>query len=143
MADSRTNTLFRKKAMDRITSPDQLTDYLRVTNPGIWAVLAAVVLLLCGLIAWSAVGTLETTADARAVVRDHAAEIIPTGSGADGVTAGMPLRIASREYVISSVDADEYGRVTAAAEVPLPDGTYDAQIIVEQIHPIAFLLESR
>lgn len=27
-------TVFRKKTMDRISSPEQLTDYLRVTNPG-------------------------------------------------------------------------------------------------------------
>ena len=57
-------TVFRQKTLERISSPEQLTDYLRVTNPGIWAVLAAVILLLAGLFAWSTVGTLETTADA-------------------------------------------------------------------------------
>jgi hypothetical protein len=69
-------TLFRTKAMDRIASPDQLTEYLRVTNPGIWAVLAAVILLLAGIFAWSMVGTLETTADVTAVVEDHEARIV-------------------------------------------------------------------
>ena len=53
--------LFRKKTMERISSPEQLTDYLRVTNPGIWAVLIAVILILVGIIAWAAVGVLETT----------------------------------------------------------------------------------
>ena len=41
--------IFRKKTLDRISSPEQLTDYLRVTNPGIWLVLATVVLLLAGI----------------------------------------------------------------------------------------------
>ena len=36
-------TLFRKKAMARISSPEDLTSYLRVTSPGMWIVLAAVV----------------------------------------------------------------------------------------------------
>ena len=36
-------TVFRQKTLERISSPEQLTDYLRVTNPGIWAVLAAVI----------------------------------------------------------------------------------------------------
>ena len=42
-----------------------------------------------------------------------------------------------------SVDLDEYGRARAYAEVPLPDGSYEAEIVVEQTHPIQFLLESR
>ena len=53
------NQLFREKTMERISSPEQLTDYLRVTNPGMWAVLIAVILLLGGIIAWAAVGVLE------------------------------------------------------------------------------------
>ena len=56
--------LFRQKALNRISSPEQLTDYLRVTNPGVWLILTAVMLLLAGLLIWSAVGTLETTAAA-------------------------------------------------------------------------------
>ena len=51
-----TQTVFRKKTLDRISSPEQLTDYLRVTNPGIWVILAAVILLLAGVFAWSMVG---------------------------------------------------------------------------------------
>ena len=52
MADN-TQTVFRKKTLDRIASPEQLTDYLRVTNPGIWVILVAVILLLAGVFAWS------------------------------------------------------------------------------------------
>ena len=65
------------------------------------------------------------------------------GTDLGGLKAGMPLRVASQESVISSVDTDEYGRTVAYTEVSLPDGAYDAQIVTEQIHPIAFLLESR
>ena len=136
-------TLFRKKAMARISSPEDLTSYLRVTSPGMWIILAAVIVLLAGLFAWSAVGTLETTVDATAIVRDHTAQIVAAGQGADSIQAGMPLWISSQEFVIASVDYDEYGRATARAEVSLPDGTYAATIVVEQTHPIEFLLESR
>lgn len=136
-------TLFRKKAMNRISSPEDLTGYLRVTSPGMWIILAAVIVLLAGLFAWSAVGTLETKVDATAIVQDHTAQIVASGQGADELEAGMPLRIASQEFVIASVDYDEYGRATAYAELPLPDGSYDAAIVVEQTRPIEFLLESR
>ena len=45
--------LFREKTLERISSPEKLTDYLRVTNPGIWAVLGAVIILLGGLFIWA------------------------------------------------------------------------------------------
>ena len=143
MAENQETTLFRKKAMARISSPEDLTGYLRVTSPGVWIVLAAVIVLLVGLLAWSAVGTLETTVDAAVIVRSHTAQIVAAGQGADTLEAGMPLRVASQEFVIASVDFDEYGRAVARAEVSLPDGTYDGEIVVEQTRPIEFLLESR
>ena len=143
MAENHESTLFRKKVMDRLSSPEDLNGYLRVMNPGVWILMAAVIALLAGLIAWSAVGTLETTVDAAAVVQDHSARIVVSGQGTYELKAGMPLRIDSQEFVIASVDYDEYGRVTAQAEVPLPDGTYDAKIVAEQTRPIEFLLESR
>ena len=143
MAERQESTLFRKKAMARFSSPDDLTSYLRVTSPGMWIIFAAVVALLVGLFAWAAVGTLETTADATAVVQDHTAQIVATGQGADQLDVGMPLRIASQEFAITSVDFDEYGRATARAEVSVPDGTYDAKVVIEQTRPIEFLLESR
>ncbi len=134
-------TVFRKKTLDRISSPEQLTDYLRVTNPGIWTVLAAVLLLLAGLFAWAAVGTLETSAPAKIVVESHTAQIVPTG--AETVAEGMPVRIAGQEFTVASVGTDEYGRSFGIAEIALPDGIYDGVVVTEQTRPIDFLLESR
>ena len=33
--------LFRKESVERVSSPEQLSDYLHVTSPAIWVVLAA------------------------------------------------------------------------------------------------------
>ncbi len=38
--------IFREKALEKITSPEQLNNYLKVTNPAVWMILAAVILLL-------------------------------------------------------------------------------------------------
>jgi len=143
MMSENNQTIFRKKAMNRISSPEDLTSYMRVTSPGMWIILAAVIILLAGLFAWAAVGTLETTVDATAVIQNHTAQIVANGQGAEELKAGMHLRIASQEFVIASVNYDEYGRAAAYAELPLPDGSYDATIVVEQTRPIEFLLESR
>ncbi|MBR3106332.1 MAG: hypothetical protein IKH30_03990 [Clostridia bacterium] len=141
MAEQKKVSVFRKKTLDRISSPEQLTDYLRVTNPGIWVILAAVIVLLAGIFVWSMVGTLETTAEARVIMENHIAQVVP--AGAESLNAGMTLRVAGQETVILSAETDEFGRPFGMAEVNLPDGAYDGVVVTEAVHPIQFLLTSR
>ncbi len=57
--DNQSPDIYRKKSLDRVASPEQLNDYIRVTTPSVWIVLAAVVALLVGFIAWGIFGTVE------------------------------------------------------------------------------------
>ena len=134
-------SLFREKTLKRISSPEKLTDYLRVTNPGVWVLLAVVILLLGGMLIWASVGTLETTVSAKIIVKENVALVAPEGNNL--VKDGMPLRINDADYVIQTTTEDEYGRVFGMAEVTLPDGTYEGIVVTEQIRPIDFLFESR
>ncbi|MBR1771863.1 MAG: hypothetical protein IJ747_07505 [Lachnospiraceae bacterium] len=134
-------SLFRKKTLDRIQSPEQLTDYLRVATPGVWIVLAIVLLILTGLIAWSTIGTLETKTDVKVVVTNHVAQVLTTDG--TGLSEGMPLTVSGKETVIASASEDAYGRSLGIAEVMLPDGTYDGIVVTETIHPFDFLVASR
>ena len=74
-------------------------------------------------------------------VSDHTAKVIPLGS--ESLADGMPLRVSGQEYQIAFSETDEYGRSVGTAEVNLPDGTYDGTVVLEAVHPISFLLESR
>ena len=134
------NGLFRQKAIDNMSTPEDLTDYLKVTNPGVWAVLAAIVLLLVGLLVWACVGTLETKATAVVVVKDGAANVVVAGDY--GLREGMLVRVADEEFTLDSTFEDEYGRTVGAAEVDLADGTYDGTVVVDETHAIDFLLQS-
>lgn len=51
--------LFRKKSLDRISAPEELNDYIRVTTPSVWLVLAATMILLLGMLVWSIFGTVR------------------------------------------------------------------------------------
>ena len=62
--------LFRKKSIERVSSPEQLNEYIRVSNPGIWMVLAAIIVLLVGAIVWGGVGTLDTTLSTVAIAEN-------------------------------------------------------------------------
>ena len=119
--------------------PEQLQDYMKVTNPGIWMVLAAVIALLVGLIACSALGTLETTLDTRAEAKDGVVTV--TLGGDESVEPGMVLRLDGREASIDRVYADDAGRTLCTAALDVPDGGYDAQIVTDTVSPIRFLID--
>ena len=61
-------SLFRKDSMDRISSPEQLNDYLHVTNPTVWVVLAAVIILLAGMLVWGFFAQIDSFASGTAKV---------------------------------------------------------------------------
>ena len=43
-------------ALKKVTSPEQLNDYVKVSNPGIWMFLSAVTVLLIAFFIWGFVG---------------------------------------------------------------------------------------
>lgn len=133
--------LFREKTIERISSPEKLTDYLRVTSPGVWVVLSAVIILLGGMFIWASIGTLETKVPVKVLVEDHTAIVVTDGSSV--LAEGMPIKISTESSLIAATAEDGYGRVYGVTEVNLPDGTYDGTAVIEQIRPIDFLLESR
>ena len=137
---SEKKSVFRRKALDQIHSPEQMNDYLKVTNPGIWVILAAVVLLFIGLFAWATVGKLETTAKAQAVIQDGTARVMLTETAVLPIASDMDVRIEGEDYGISTVEQDEFGRDVALVPVSLANGTYDAKVILETVFPISFLI---
>lgn len=142
MADNTDNkqSIYREKTLERISAPDQLTDYLKVTNPGIWVILTAVIILLVGVFVWSCVGDLETKSPSTIIVKDKTARVATRDM--KELTEGDELRLEDKNYDISSVTTDEFGRKIGIASVDLPDGVYDGIVIVEKTHPIEFLTRS-
>ncbi len=63
------NKLFREKSIKKISSPEQIDDYIRITTPSVWLILFAVVILLVGLVIWGIFGriTVETAAGIESV----------------------------------------------------------------------------
>lgn len=139
------NQVFRQKSVERIASPEQLQDYMRVTTPGVWMVLAAVILLLAGLILSSALVNVESKITEQAVVAEDGLmlDIALPLSQKSLVAPGMPVRVADREAKIDMVFQAE-DAVEVIATLPedgekLAPGTYDVEIITETVRPISFL----
>ena len=58
------DSIFSKKAMKKLRSPDDMEKYLRITNPGMWLILGACAALLIGLLVWAFFGSVFTTVSA-------------------------------------------------------------------------------
>lgn len=142
MDEKQKPTIFRKETLERVSSPEQLSDYLRVTNPGIWIVLAAVVVILVGFFVWMSVGVIETTVKVGVSTQNKQAEVAIT-SAENKMEKDMTLRVGGKETVILSTETDSYGRTVGKAEVDLPDGMYEGTLVTESVHPIQFLLTSK
>ena len=137
--------VFREKSVERIASPEQLQDYMRVTTPGTWMVLAAVILLLAGLIISSALVNVESTIPGQATVEEDGLllQIELPLSQKSLVSPGMVVRVADREAKVDMIFQAE-NALQVLAELPedgeqLAPGTHDVKIVTETVTPISFL----
>ena len=91
------NQIFRKKSVERVASPEQLNDYVRVANPGVWLALAAVLALLVGACIWGVFGRLDTTLTAVAIAEKGSMSVSVTAADISSVEDGMTVTRADRE----------------------------------------------
>jgi HlyD family secretion protein len=56
-------SLFRKAAIDKVSSPEQLDLLMRVTSPVGWLALLTVAVMLCGVGVWSVLGSIPDLVD--------------------------------------------------------------------------------
>lgn len=56
-------SIFREKSIDRVSSPEQLNDYIKVTTPSVWLILFATLILIAGILVWAIFGKIEVNTD--------------------------------------------------------------------------------
>lgn len=159
MSHGKKESIFREKSLERISSPDQVNDYLRVANPGIWVFLLAILVLLAGAFVWGIFGVMETKVTGAALIRQGEVHIYADSEAGKQIKEGMKVRIDGQIYKVSAVDPnpvksdelDEYvcyeGNIPSgswavhftASGPELPNGTYPAEVIIEEVNPITFI----
>ena len=153
-------SIFRKKSMERISSPEQLHDYMRVTSPRLWMILGAIVALLTGFIVYASTATMENTLpitveliqyEIPAEDSENGEEVRYTGvlaflpgSMKDQVNIGMTVRLGEKEGAVSWIGVQPNDEIVLEIQpndpyIPLPEGEYEATLVLESTTPISFL----
>ena len=151
-------SIFRKKALDRISSPEELDQYLTVTGPGVWLPLLAVVVLLLGGVLWMILGQVQVTADVAVVSSGGSVVCYVPQSERSG--AGDTVTIAGTAYPLRDIG---YAEIPVTEELStavryagglslgetvslllvdadLPEGVYTGEITILAIHPIQYII---
>lgn len=62
------NDLFRKSSLEKISSPEQLNEYIKITYPGVWTMLIGCIIILAAAGVWFALGSIPDTVAAKGVI---------------------------------------------------------------------------
>lgn len=134
--------IFRKKSLDKVKSPENLDDYIRVSNPSIWLLLISVIVLLIGTCIWGIYGHVDTTASSLVNVQDGKAVCFVSEEDVDSVQKGMSVEYEDYEAVITKIgDKKEQGYECSLKAETLPsDGMYEGKVIIKRYKPISFVM---
>ena len=155
------NTIFREKSLEKISSPEQMNDYIRVSSPSVWMVLTAVIVLLAGVCVWGVFGHLDTAVQTGGVCTNGRLTVFVGEEDHDKIRENAVISVDGVEYAVAEItnapvrvddQIDPYIVHLAGfaegdwvyrlyADVPgLADGVYAASVITERVRPLDFVL---
>lgn len=134
--------IFRKKSLDKVKSPENLDDYIRVSNPGVWLLLISVIVLLAGVCVWGMFGHIDSTVPATVRVENGSAVCYISEENITGITEGMIVKFGSGEAVIDKIGVKEQAEYICSlkSDALLADGFYDGKVIMKSYKPLSFIL---
>lgn len=156
------NNIFRKQSIDRVAAPEQLDDYIKIANPSVWIILAAIVVLLAPVLIWSIYGVLPTTFEINTYVQDGSAVAYVDSETAAMLRAGLSVQVGNHsgtleevaelpissmelaalyanDYLATSLTAGEWNYSIRVRIPEIPDGLYSMRIVMDTTKPIAFI----
>lgn len=142
MADETNESLFRKKSLDKVKSPENLDDYIQVSKPGVWLLLISVVVLLVGACVWGVFGQIESTVETSIRAENGTVVCYIADSDISSIQNGMTVKFSDYEAVVAGiVQKDGTGYVFGLqSNQTIPEGFYKGKVVVKSVKPISFVL---
>ncbi len=97
------NKLFRKVALDRLSSPEQLDQLMQVTSPRAWLAIFGLFIVLAAIVAWGILGRIPVTVDGEG--------ILIRGGGVNNIPAEVRGQIS--DVYVGVGDSIQEGQVVA------------------------------
>ena len=153
------NPILTKNSKEKVTSPEELNDYIKVTNVGIWIILAVVIIMFSSVFVWGVVGNLNTTVSTTGIAENGLITCyLPSNSGAsvgndvtvDG-TSGKVVSVSNPplssktisekydEYTVYCLDLSDWNYEVVINAENCPDGIVTVNIITGSVKPISFI----
>lgn len=157
--------IFRKESVEQMKTPDDLKQCIKVASPGMFLMLAAILIFMVGGVAWSLLARLETKVDAAVEIKGD--EAICYISEDDPVSEGMKIRIENCDYVLGehseklvklrvddrnaedilhvmNMDSDGWYNIYEIAGFEnIEDGIYKGEVIIDSVSPFSFLTNGK
>lgn len=144
---------------DKVSSPEQLNDYIRVSPLSVWIILAVIIVFLVGVCIWGIFSRLDTVIKAAGECNNGVFTCYVKETDISDVQIGMEITVGEELGMVTDIetvpievtgDMDSYllylggfskGEWVYAirAQVPAEDGIYEAQITVESVAPMSFV----
>ena len=153
------NSLFRDKSLEQFTAPEQLNDYIRVIRPSLILVMAAIIILLCGIVLWGYFGSIDSHEDTTCIVNNGLIHTYISSSLSNEISSSSTIMVGDKEYKIRTIsnelkagalmddtelsyfhlDSNDYV-IALSGDCDLPDGAYQGKVIMARIRPISLIL---
>ena len=155
-------TVFRDKSIERISSPDRLNDYIKLSDPGTRVIIAAIMVILIGACVFGIFGRIDSKVPGVGIVKDGRMVCLVKKEYGDMFTNDMKVLVDGNEYAVSMSNdrpvtvgdtTDAYalhvGDLQAGEWVyefdvngSFDDGAYALELITEKISPMSFLFNN-
>ncbi len=124
-------------------TPENMNDYIRVTNPGVWILIVAMLSLVIGALCWGIFGHVDRTLDATVYVKNGHTICYVSENYVSEIEEGMTVRYSNTEGTIREIGPADDGTNTCTIKAKRisADGYYNGTIVLEKISPVSFLLD--
>lgn len=131
---------FRPEAMKKLTTPDDLTDYIKVSTPSTFIIAIGVFIFLVGVSIWLFFGVINTKIQTTVVAKEGIVQVIVNDKDVKRVEEQMKVKVKDKYLAVKNVSAfdDEINGYRLYLEGDIEDGVYPAEIILESVRPIDF-----
>lgn len=100
-------SIFRKTSLEKISSPDKLDSYLKISHIPMWILLIALLIVMIGSIIWCFYGSMATTVSSYGIIKDNMTFCFVPPDEAYSLKKGMAVQVLPQ-----GINDDKHGAVS-------------------------------